>query len=97
LWWIGSQINQKTDGDAISLLTNAKTVPKMITPALLKEVLLVETVKHQKAQNSNVIKPIQRTQNVTNVTTKNLAAKNITLPAKHALLIKINSLATIRP
>jgi hypothetical protein len=69
----------------------------MIRPAPLREVLLAQTVNQTHLKNSSVIKPMQRTQNVTNAMIRKLAAKIIKPPAKHALSQPKNSLATTRP
>merc|ERR1711939_15370 len=86
-------------GNAISLTILAKNVTRVIRPVFLRETLLAETVMLIQPKNSNVIKPIQRSQNATNVTktTQNQDVKHTLPPAKLAFHKPINSHATTRP
>lgn len=86
-------------GNATLLTIPVLNVIKVTPPASKTEIAPVTTANLQKDQNGNVTEQTQSSQNVTNAihTTLLLVAKIELLLAKHALLLKINLLATTRP
>lgn len=89
--------NQRTDSNATFPTILVKNALRMICLAALTEVLPVEIAKTQPS-NTNAIRLIQRTQNVTNVLNLEILDAKLTMP--HATAVsnkKTNSHATTKP